>query len=683
MNNHWINRDLREAISYAFDYDYLINEIFGGQAVSAKSPLPNGITYSDDSFNAPITDIIHARTVMQSMGYGVGLDLYDDFVWQSSTFLSLNYSYNFGNFVREQILYSLEESLGKIGIQVIDAGMTPIDFLRRIFEFDDYNREMLQLFWLGWAADYNDPSNFINTLFNSRVIDYNFFLYDGDAAAIEAGRDPNLLDDNVQLLMDEALIETDPNLREQYYTRIQQLLVVEDMPMVLGCTPIREIWYNSEILGFQFNSMGRLNFFGVTGIPYEIIDTTPPVTYISYIDGVWGWNGWFQSDVYVALDAYDDFSGVYLTGYSFDGLNWNLYTEPILITESKTLYYASVDYNGNYEIPNSIDIFIDKVPPVTEAILSGEEGLNGWFLSEVLVTIVATDDNSGVAGSGYSFDGITIIPYTGPFILTESKVFAYGSADIAGNYDIPKIAMVNIDMVHPESTYTITGTLGTGDWYISDVMIELSALDDNSGVSDIEYSYDGSTWNEYVGPLILTESGIYDLYYRSRDIAGNTEPALIVSFEIDKSPSAITEKIIEDLQNLPVPPSAQKEVNKAVNDLKAALERFNEDGEFFGLLKISQAIKQLMDAQEDGGDVQPIIDSIIEMVQDIVETAINEATAIVGEYNRFIGKAIEDFNEALVKVSEGDYDKAMILFKSAYLMAKLVSCLWDIHVSYN
>ncbi|MFW9968792.1 MAG: ABC transporter substrate-binding protein [Candidatus Odinarchaeota archaeon] len=683
MNNHWINRDLREVISYAFDYDYLINEILGGEAVRAKSPIPNGIIYSDDSFNAPVTDIIHARTVMQSMGYGVGLDLYDDGAWQSSTFLSLNYSYNFGNFVREQIFYSLEESLGKIGIQVIDDGMEFYDFWSRLFELDDSNRDMLQLFWLGWGADYNDPSNIINNLFNSRVRDNNFILYDGDAAATEAGRNPNLLIDNVQLLMDEALIETNPNLREQYYNRIQELLIEEDMPVVLGSIPIREVWYNSEIQGFQFNSMRKLNFFGVTGIPYEMVDTTPPVTYISYIDGVWGWYGWFQSDVYVTLEAYDDLSGVYMTGYSFDGVNWNLYTGPILITESKTLYYASVDYNDNYEMPNSINILIDKVPPVTEVILSGEEGLNSWFTSEVLVTIVATDDNSGVAGSGYSFDGITTIPYTGPFILTESKAFGYGSADIAGNYDIPKIAIVNIDMIHPESTCTITGTFGTGDWYISDVMIELSAFDDNSGVGVIEYSYDGYTWNDYVDPLVLIESGVYDFYYRSCDIAGNTEPVSMMTFEIDKSPSAITEKMVEDLQNLVVPPSAQKEVNKAINDLKVALERFNDEREFLGLLEIHQSIKDLMSAQDNGADVQSIIDTIIEMVKDIAETAINEAIALVGEYNTFVGKAIEDFNQALVKVSEGEYDKAVMLFRNAYLMAKLVSCLWNIFVSYN
>ncbi len=79
MNNHWIDRDLREAISYAFDYDYLINDILGEEGARSRSPIPNSMVYSDDSFDVAITNITYAREIMQSMGYGTGLDLYDDF----------------------------------------------------------------------------------------------------------------------------------------------------------------------------------------------------------------------------------------------------------------------------------------------------------------------------------------------------------------------------------------------------------------------------------------------------------------------------------------------------------------------------------------------------------------------------------------------------------------------------
>jgi len=261
MNNHWINRDLREAISYAFDYDYLINDIYGGEATRLRSPIPNGIVYSDDNFIFPTTNIIHARDIMQSMGYGMGLTL-DAAVWETSTFLSIKYSYNTESDVRVQLFSSLEESLGKIGIQVLDDGMDWNEFKLRWSEQAGHSRDELELFWLGWGADYNDPSNYINNLFTNRIRDNNMVLYDGYDAAIEAGRDPNILMDNVQLLMEAAITETDPGIREPYYARIQQILVEEDMPMVYGAIPFYEAWYNSSIQGFQMNSLRKLNCFG-------------------------------------------------------------------------------------------------------------------------------------------------------------------------------------------------------------------------------------------------------------------------------------------------------------------------------------------------------------------------------------------------------------------------------------
>lgn len=677
MNNHWINLGLREAISYAFDYDYVI-DYFSGGGSRLKSPIPNGIIYSDDSFNVPETDVFYARNVMQSMGYGVGLDIYDDGAWESSTFLTLKFTYNEGNTVREELYYILADNLAKIGVEVVEEVVDGYTYFGMLTDSYGFQSDMLQLFLTGWAADYNDPSNYINSLYTNRTSAFNSQDYNGFEAAIEAGRDPYYLWDNVQLLMDAALVETEQSLREQYYTRIQQLLVEQDMPVVYMYVPLIEIWYNSEIQGFQMNSLRRLNFLGVTGVLHEEIDTTPPVTYVSNLNGVWGWNGWFQSDVYVSLEAYDDISGVNTIFYSLDGITIIPYTEPFLIDESKTFYFASIDNNGNLEEPQSYTIYIDKEPPITDVILSGTEGLNGWFTSEVLVNIEATDDNSGVAGSGYSFDGITTIPYTGPFTLTESKMFYYGSADIAGNYDIPQIAVVNIDMVYPETTSVITGTLGTGDWYISDVMIELNAFDANSGVDNIEYSFDGSTWNDYIDPLFLTESGNYEFYFRSNDVAGNLEPTSMVVIKIDKSPSAITEKVIQDLHDLDVPPRAQKDVNKALIDLQVALNQFKEDRFYLGLLRIHNAIIHLMDAQDDGANVQSHITDIIDMVQEMVKAAINVAIGLVGENHRFVVKALEDYNKALLKVSVGQYDKAMMYFKNAYLKSSLVNCIWKI-----
>jgi peptide/nickel transport system substrate-binding protein len=426
MNNNWINRNLREVISYAFDYDYVRSILYEGDNTRLRSPIPNGILYADDSYNVAVTDIIFARSLMQAMGFGIGLDLYDDAAWESSNFLSINYTYNFGNQFRELLLYSLQESLSKVGIEVIDDGVEWSKFLNKVYINKEY-----QLVWLGWGADYNDPSNYINNLFTSRTETYNMVHYNGWDSAIEAGRDPTNLWDNVQLLMERALREKDPLIREQYYSRIQQLLVEEDMPWVYGYVGKNHVWYNSSIEGFNINTLAKIYFHGVTGF---LADVTPPITTIT-LEGTIGDNNWYVSDVLVTLEATDDESGVHMTGYSFDGVEWFLYTEPFYLDESKTVFYGSVDYAGNYEEANSVEVNIDKNPPELYVYEGGIQAPNYEFFDVVTITIDAWDDQSGVATIYYSFDSSEWYVYTEPFVISDygTPDYYYKSIDNAGN----------------------------------------------------------------------------------------------------------------------------------------------------------------------------------------------------------------------------------------------------------
>jgi len=577
MNNYWIDKDLREAISYAVDYDYLTNVISGGEAIRSSSPLPNGIKYSDDSLKVATLDLERARTVMQGLGYGDGLDLDDDDAWEASTFRSLTFTRHVGSQIRADISVFLQENLRKIGIEVVDTPVSWWEFIQMIFELNGYNRENLQLFWWGWGADYNDPSNIINTQFTNRTLASNLVHYDGYQSAIEAGRDPFYLWDNVQLLMEEALLEKDSLLREQYYQRIQQLLVEEDRPWAYGFVPLNHAWYSSAVQGIQMNSLARPNYFGVSGINHEVPDTTPPVTEI-LLDGTMGYDNWYSSDVLVTLKATDDDSGVGGTGYTLNGGAQIMYKEPFLIEETTIIWYGSGDYAGNLEIPKTITVKIDKTPPETEISLSGI-GINDWYVSDVFVTLEATDDLSGVAGIGYSFTG-ELIPYTGPFVINKTTTFGYGSMDLAGNKE-----------------------------------------------------------------------------------------TLMITIEIYRTPSVITDKIIELLEDLDVPPSAQKEVDKALYDLQAALRKFDRGWFYSGIQRIFKAFKHLMDAQDDGADVFSIGYVLVGMVMNMVDNAINDAIVIVGEGNKFVMKAQEFYNDAIVKLSEGKYDQAINSFKHAYKFA--------------
>jgi ABC-type transport system substrate-binding protein len=267
MNNDWINITFRRAISHALNYSFIIEELLEGQAVRLESPVPEGIMYANWSYDEFQYDVAAARVIMQGMGFGLGWDTTaggtSETEWAGASFATFNYTYNIGNQMRENMYPVLVDNLGKIGIKVTDAGTTWPQFILSLYELAGLHRNMTQLYWLGWIPDYNDASNYINPLFTNRSVASNGAKYNAYDAAVDNGRDPLLLMDNVQLLMEAALLETIPATRQLYYNRIQELLVEEDMPWAYGYVGINNDAWNKDLMGYPSNAMGRSYFYPV------------------------------------------------------------------------------------------------------------------------------------------------------------------------------------------------------------------------------------------------------------------------------------------------------------------------------------------------------------------------------------------------------------------------------------
>ncbi len=284
MNNNWINQSFRKAISYAFNYSFLIDLIRQNHAIRLKSPIPSTIYYSNDTLNAAICNLTKAREIMQNMGYGVGYTI--DTEWTDhayslngkTPFITLNFTYNIGSDLRESFYTLLTINLANIGICLLDAGTTWANFIFKAYNLAGLIRDNLQLFQLDWHADYNDPCNFIEKLFSNRTTDYpdsNLVSYNGYQSAIEMGRNPFNINDNVQLLMEKAIQELDNNIRQGYYNRIQQLLVEEDMPWVYCFSDYSYFAYRNGISGLSINSLKNLWFFNIE--VHIAVDREPPI----------------------------------------------------------------------------------------------------------------------------------------------------------------------------------------------------------------------------------------------------------------------------------------------------------------------------------------------------------------------------------------------------------------------
>lgn len=95
------------------------------------------------------------------------------------------------------------------------------------------------------------------------------------------------------------------------------------------------------------------------------------------------------------------------------------------------------------------------------------------------------------------------------------------------------------DLEAPMTQAAIKGTQ-SGAWYTSDVQISLSASDNQSGVSKIEYSLNGGQqWLTYESPITLQADGTHTVQYRSTDAADNVENVKSVLISIDHTPPSI------------------------------------------------------------------------------------------------------------------------------------------------
>ncbi|MNI64721.1 hypothetical protein D3C73_1201820 [compost metagenome] len=108
--------------------------------------------------------------------------------------------------------------------------------------------------------------------------------------------------------------------------------------------------------------------------------------------------------------------------------------------------------------------------------------------------------------------------------LPEAPVLSF-----AGQIQLKPYSMTIVDITDvaaPVTTASMSPAQpdGQNGWYVSPVMITLTATDHGSGVEKTEYSLDGGiTWQIYTNHLSVNTDGQHVLSYRSTDNTGNVE----------------------------------------------------------------------------------------------------------------------------------------------------------------
>ena len=144
-------------------------------------------------------------------------------------------------------------------------------------------------------------------------------------------------------------------------------------------------------------------------------------------------------------------------------------------------------------IVTTADLNPETTAPETVATTdpSTPNGANGWFTSNVTVTLSASDNCSGVASTEYSLDGVTFQPYTGSFtISTEgATTVSFRSTDLVGNVETLKTLVVMIDKSAPTVSLSANPTSITPpNGKMVPVTLSLDGADAVSGLASVSYA---------------------------------------------------------------------------------------------------------------------------------------------------------------------------------------------------
>ena len=159
-------KDLRYALSYAFNYSEYIDDTLYGFGLQLQGPIPQGMFgHKDDLFMFEYN--LTAAVEYWNLAMAAGLDD----VWVNNSY-SLTLYYNQGNTNREKVCLMIKDSIDAI-IAHPDStspGST-LTISVQDLEFMDYlyllqNRH-LPIFFLGWGADYADPDNYVGPFIKS------------------------------------------------------------------------------------------------------------------------------------------------------------------------------------------------------------------------------------------------------------------------------------------------------------------------------------------------------------------------------------------------------------------------------------------------------------------------------------------------------------------------------------
>ncbi|NOU85612.1 hypothetical protein GC102_07445 [Paenibacillus sp. LMG 31460] len=163
--------------------------------------------------------------------------------------------------------------------------------------------------------------------------------------------------------------------------------------------------------------------------------------------------------------------------------------------------------------------------------------------SRINFEIRASNDSTFATYTVLGSQGAGVLPYKSTWSVDVTDISSYRyvrfvkPVNFAAVAELRVLAEPIVDSTPPVTTGLLEGTKSSDGTYTSDVMLTLTASDASggSGIDKTEYSFDGTSWNIYNGPIAITNEGTTNVSFRSYDIAGNVETQHTITINIDKT----------------------------------------------------------------------------------------------------------------------------------------------------
>jgi len=246
---------LRQAISIAIDQEEYISIFQNGRGIAAQGPLPPGIfgyEAGEQGIDSTVYDWVDgkpkrkaveaAKKLVAEAGYPNGRDE------KTGEPLVVNLDTTGGGMGEKSRLDWLTRQFAKIDIQLV---VRSTDFNR--FQ-DKIRKGNVQLYYLGWNADYPDPENF-------------FFLLDGNEGKVAKGGENASNYANLEFDRLFARMKNMDNTPERLgIVRQMNRILHHDAPWVFGLHP------KSYTLGHRWLKNRKPNDVGNNILKYQRID---------------------------------------------------------------------------------------------------------------------------------------------------------------------------------------------------------------------------------------------------------------------------------------------------------------------------------------------------------------------------------------------------------------------------